>query len=48
MTKPVRALAGLVVALLVVWLLFTKVFPWVDANLLNDPTLEASTSSDSA
>ncbi len=47
MTKPVRLLIGVVLAAVVVWLLFTEVFPWVD-TWLNPPTMEASTSSDPA
>ena len=41
MNKLVKVLIGLVVAVAVVWILFTYVFPWVDRNLITDPTLEA-------
>lgn len=44
MTTLVRVLVGVIVAVAVVWLLFTVVFPWVDRTILSDPTLEASTS----
>ena len=40
-----RALIALVVIAVVIYALFFYVFPWVDRNLLNDPTLEASASS---
>ena len=48
MTRAARVLVGLVLAVAVVWLLFTVVFPWIDRAMVSDPTLEASTSSDSA
>lgn len=41
MSKPVKALVGLVLAVAVVYLLFTVVFPWVDRTLVSDPTLES-------
>ena len=41
MNKLVKVLIGLIVAAAVVWILFTYVFPWVDRNLITDPTLEA-------
>lgn len=39
MKLALRILVGLLVAAVVVWLLFTIVFPWVDGQLLDDPTL---------
>lgn len=42
MTKPLKVLLFLVVAVAVVFLLFTLVFPWVDRTLITDPTLEAA------
>ena len=41
MNWMLKVLIGLVLAVIVVWLLFTKVFPWVDANFITDPILEA-------
>ena len=42
MNRFVKILIGLVVAVAVVWLLFTVVFPWVDRTLITDPTLDAA------
>ena len=39
MRTALRVLLGLAVAALVVYLLFTVVFPWVDREFLIDPTL---------
>ena len=41
MNRMLKVLIGLVLAVVVVWLLFTIVFPWVDRTLITDPTLEA-------
>lgn len=35
----VRILIGVALVVAVIWLLFTVAFPWVDARLLDDPTL---------
>ena len=37
--RPLRILLYVVLAAGIVYLLFTVVFPWVDRNLLSDPTL---------
>ena len=37
-----KAVIWIVVILGVIALLFTVVFPWVDQNLLNNPTLDAA------
>jgi len=42
MNRPLKVLITLVVAVVVVWLLFSYVFPWVDRNLIADPTLESA------
>ena len=42
MNRAVKVLIFLVLAVAVVALLFTVVFPWVDRTLITDPTLEAS------
>lgn len=42
MNRVLKILIGLVVAVAVVWLLFEHVFPWVDRNLTEDPTLETA------
>lgn len=39
MRLALRILLGLLLTAVVVWLLFTIVFPWVDGQLLEDPTL---------
>ena len=41
MSRLVKVLIGAVLAFVVVYLLFTIVFPWVDRTL-NNPTLEAA------
>ena len=41
MSRLVKVLIGVVLALAVVYLLFTIVFPWVDRTL-NNPTLDAA------
>ena len=41
MNRLVKVLIGAVLAVIVVYLLFTKVFPWVDRTL-NNPTLDAA------
>jgi hypothetical protein len=38
----VKALVGLIAAAAVVYVLFTWVFPWVDENLITDPTMDAA------
>lgn len=42
MNRLLKVLIFLVLAVAVVALLFTVVFPWVDRTLITDPTLEAS------
>lgn len=42
MNRLLKVLLFLVVAAVVVFLLFTIVFPWVDRTLITDPTLEAA------
>lgn len=42
MNNPVKVLLFLVVAAVVVFVLFTAVFPWVDRTLITDPTLDAA------
>jgi hypothetical protein len=42
MNRVLKVVLGLVVAAAVVWVLFSYVFPWVDRNLIADPTLEAA------
>ena len=42
MNRLVKALLLVVLAVAVVALLFTVVFPWVDRTLITDPTLEAA------
>jgi hypothetical protein len=42
MNRVLKVLIALVLAAAVVWLLFNYVFPWVDRNLIADPTLEAA------
>jgi hypothetical protein len=42
MNRALKVLIALVVAAAAVWLLFSYVFPWVDRNLIADPTLEAA------
>lgn len=37
--RTVRVLAAMLVAVVVVWLRFTIVFPWVDREYLNNPLL---------
>jgi hypothetical protein len=37
-SRGVKIAVGLVAAVLVVWLLFTVVFPWVD-GLIDDPAV---------
>ncbi len=39
MSRVTRAGVLVVVAVLVVWLLFAFVFPWVDRTFVSDPTL---------
>ena len=41
MNRLFKVLLFIVVAIAVVALLFTVVFPWVDRTLITDPTLEA-------
>ena len=41
MNRAVKVLIGIVLAVVVVFVLFTTVFPWVDRNL-NNPTLESA------
>ncbi len=40
MNRLVKVLVGVVVAVAVVYVPFTVVFPWVDRTLISDPTLE--------
>ena len=40
MSRPVKAIVFLIAFALLVVVLFTWVFPWVDSTLLEDPTLE--------
>lgn len=42
MSRAGRIALLIVVAVAVVWLLFTVVFPWVDATFVTDPVLESS------
>jgi MFS-type transporter involved in bile tolerance (Atg22 family) len=42
MSRLLKVLLFVVVAIAVVALLFTVVFPWVDRTLITDPTLEAA------
>lgn len=42
MNRLLKVLLFLVVAVVVVFLLFRIVFPWVDRTLITDPTLEAA------
>ncbi len=44
MNRLVKVVLGIVLAVVIVWLLFTIVFPWVDRTLITDPTLEAQPS----
>lgn len=39
MSRPVKVALLVVVALVVVAVLFTVVFPWVDRTFVTDPTL---------
>lgn len=39
MNRPTRVVALLLVAVAVVWLLFTVVFPWFDRTFVSDPVL---------
>lgn len=41
MNRPLKALLLLVGFAVLVVMLFTVVFPWVDRTLITDPTLEA-------
>lgn len=41
MNRIIKVVLGLALAAVIVWLLFTIVFPWVDRTLITDPTLEA-------
>ena len=41
MSPVLRAVLGILALVVVVWLLFTVVFPWVDREFLIDPTLSA-------
>lgn len=42
MSRPLRMAVLLVLTAAVVWLLFSVVFPWVDATFVTDPVLSAS------
>lgn len=42
MNRVLKVVVGLIVAAAVVWLLFNHIFPWVDRNLVEDPTLDAA------
>lgn len=42
MSRPAKVVVGGLVAVAVVWLLFTIVFPWVDRTLITDPTLDTA------
>ena len=42
MSRAGRIALLVVVAIAVVWALFTVVFPWVDATFVTDPVLESS------
>jgi quinol-cytochrome oxidoreductase complex cytochrome b subunit len=44
MNRWVKALLGIVVVVIVVFVLFTTVFPWFDRTFVNDPVLGATTS----
>lgn len=39
MNRPLRFLVIVAAAVIVVFVLFTIVFPWADRTLLDDPTL---------
>ena len=39
MSRPVRWLLGILLAGIVVYLLFTWVFPWVDRTFVTDPVV---------
>ena len=42
MPRWLKAIIWLVVAAVVIYVLFTTVFPWLDRNVLNNPTLGAA------
>ena len=42
MNRALKVLLALVAAVVVVWLLFNYIFPWVDRTFLADPTLESA------
>lgn len=48
MSRSLRVLLAVLVAVVVVALLFTVVFPWFDATFVNDPVLDATAGSWSA
>ena len=41
MSRPVKAIVFLIAFAVLVLVLFTWVFPWVDRTLITDPTLES-------
>lgn len=41
MSRPLKIVLAIVLAVVVVWVLFNYVFPWVDRTLITDPTLDA-------
>lgn len=42
MNRALKIVIGIVVAVVVVWLLFNYIFPWVDRTFVADPTLESA------
>lgn len=44
MSRVGRIALLVVIAVALVWVLFTVVFPWVDATFVTDPVLESSAS----
>ena len=41
MNRAAKVVLGILLAIVVVWVLFNYVFPWVDRTLITDPTLDA-------
>ena len=42
MNRALKIVLAIVAAVVVVWLLFNYIFPWVDRTFLADPTLESA------